>query len=80
MDISRIPDQTWRDLIKGNLIYNFESLSFRILLSNLKLRLTISPKEEANCINELKTMIIAHKALPALQRDIQKIMEKGGVS
>jgi hypothetical protein len=78
MDISNIPDQTWRDIIKGNVSFSFESLSFKILLSNLKLKVTISPHEESNCINELKAMINSQKNLPALQRDIQKIMGNGG--
>jgi hypothetical protein len=79
MDISSIPDRVWRDIIMGNVSYNFESLSFRIILSNLKLKLTQNPDKEADYLSELKKMVSSQQNLPNLQRDIQKIMEKGGL-
>jgi hypothetical protein len=77
MDISRIPDRVWRDLLIKDTNHNFESLSLKIMLARLKTRLKLNPGEERNCIAELKEMISNHGNLPSLQHDLQKIMNGG---
>jgi hypothetical protein len=79
MEISRIPDRIWKDIISGKTIYNFDSLSVKILLSSLRLKLQKNPNEEDNYVSELKMMFEKHQNLPTVQNDIKKITEKGGM-
>lgn len=77
MDISKVPDRVWRNLLIKDSNHNLESLSLKIMLARLKTRLRINPGEEQNCIVELKEMISNQGNLPSLQRDLQKIMNGG---
>lgn len=79
MNTKTIPDQIWKDVLHDKVRFEFESLSLKILLSNLKLKLKTNPTNEALFINEIKKMLHSQEELPSLQRDLQKIYERGGI-
>ena len=80
MDIAKIPDRLWKKVLQEESNHDYESLSLRILLARLKLKLRMNPGTNDECISELKGLFISQGNLPSLQRDIEKIMAKGGLS
>lgn len=77
MNPSNISDQTLKDLICKDLDVEFEFLALKILLSRLRLKAKSdsTPNAINNSIAELRKLFDRFANLPALQKDLQKIME-----
>lgn len=81
MDLSKIPEQTWEDLILEPINFNFEFLALKILLSRLRLKAqnNASPEIIQQSGAEIKNFFVRFHNLPAAQRDLIKILENRGV-
>ncbi len=79
MDISEIPDRVWKNILKEEANHDFESLSLKILLARLRMKLRLNPNELDESIADIKQLFNSQGNLPSLQRDIQKIKVKGGI-
>jgi|GEM_PF-876300 len=82
MDLYKISDQTWEDLILEKINFDFHFLALKILLSRLRLKAKTnsSPQSIRGSGEEIKNLFVRFKNLPAAQRDFQKILEYKGVA
>jgi hypothetical protein len=82
MEISKIPNAVWSDLLseKGNPDYEF--LAFKILLARLRLVISHDPSPAAvqKCIQELKALFNKFGHLPAAKNDLNKILKDRRIS
>lgn len=68
-----ISKQSWKEILSGNEIFEFESLSLKILLAKLKLKYKIRPDDIDSYVDELLLLLKVQKSLPSLMRDIERI-------
>jgi hypothetical protein len=82
MDISKIPNAVWKDLLAGKTNREFEFLGFKILLARLRLVISRDPSPAAlqKSIEELKSMFTRFGHLPAAQNDLAKILADRRIS
>jgi hypothetical protein len=81
MEIEKVPKQFWIDTITGKISCEYDSLALKVLLERLKLntKLDSSPKAYEKSANELRDFFIKSAKIPSAQKDLQKIMSKGGI-
>ncbi|NLY88465.1 MAG: hypothetical protein GX085_02440 [Firmicutes bacterium] len=80
MDLSKIADQTWEDLILKDLDLEFEFLALKILLSRLRLKVKTDSTPDAikNSVEEIKKLFARFENLPSAQKDLQRIIKSEG--
>jgi hypothetical protein len=81
MEIEKVPKQIWLDTITGKINCQYDFLALKILLERLKLnaKLDSSPRAYDKYAGELKDFFIKSIKIPSAQKDLQKIMSKGGI-
>jgi hypothetical protein len=81
MEIEKVPKQVWIDTISGKIAADFESLALKVLLERLKLstKFDSSSKAFEKCAGELMEFFIKTRNMQSVQRDLQKILGKGGI-
>lgn len=79
MDVSVIPDYVWQNVLREKMKVELESLSLKILLSNLRMKLRANPHNEALYISEIRKHLEVQVNFPTIQRDIEKIKTQGGI-
>ena len=81
MEIDQIPDNIWKDIIHGKINCEYEFLALKILLT----RLLVSTKEDSSpqayqkYVDELRNFFLKTQKIPVSQRDLQKILNEGGI-
>lgn len=75
MEISKIPESVWMDLLIGQYNKEFEFLAFKILLARLRLAISrdSNPLVLQKSKEELKTLFLKFGHLPVAQKDLAKI-------
>jgi len=75
MEIAKVPESVWKDLLIGQNKYEFEFLAFKILLARLRLAVSrdSNPLVMQKSMEELKTLFTKFGHLPAAQKDLAKI-------
>ena len=61
-------------LIKGTLDLQLEFLAAKILLTRLKVVVTINPDELNNAVNEFRKLLETNSHLPTVIKDITKLI------
>jgi hypothetical protein len=80
MNIPDASNQIWKDIILMKREYDFEFLALKILLSRLKTVAKLHNDSDTiqKCANELFDFFVKTEHIPKSQKDLQKIMSKGG--
>ncbi|MGC3988298.1 MAG: hypothetical protein QM796_01185 [Chthoniobacteraceae bacterium] len=68
-----ISESTWILALNPSTKEGFEFLALKILLGTLRMRLQTKSATPSQCAVELKTFFTKHAAIPAVQRDLEKI-------
>lgn len=81
MEIEKVPKQIWIDTITGKINCEYDFLALKILLNRLKLNTQHDPSALTmqKSADELKDFLIKSQKIHSAQRDLQKIMSKGGI-
>ena len=81
MDISKIPDRIWEDLVSGKIDCQFDFLAVGILLARLRLLAgrDKSPEVMKKAVAELKDLFVRTANMAVSQKDLGKIIAKGGI-
>lgn len=81
MNIEKIPNNVWNDLIQGKVDFSFQALPIKILLSRLRVTVKYDKKDETlnQSVQELKNLIVRNQNLMSIQNDIKTIMEGRGI-
>ncbi len=80
MDISKIPNSVWLNIVRGQSGFEPDFLAAKILLSRLQLNVRQNPDTASRCAEELKDLFIRVAAHPKAQVDMQKIIQSIGSS
>jgi hypothetical protein len=82
MDISKIPNAVWNDLLSEKVNRDYEFLAFKILLARLRLVISRDPSPAAilKCVEELKSLFTKFGHLPAARNDLEKILKDRRIS
>ena len=78
MDIEKIPEQVWVDLVKDNVSCQPEFLAASILLARLKLKVKQNPAAVKECAYELRNLFISTYHLPKVKKDLANILNGKG--
>lgn len=76
MDINKIPDSKWNDLVLGKSNYEFKFLATKILLSRLQRQATNDPANLQKYSRELRELFSKNINLPSVQSDLKLIAGK----
>jgi len=82
MDLAKIPNETWDDLLNGRMSCQFEFLALQILLARLRMRIMRNPHPVTTyeSINEIKDFLRRMDYLPVVHKDLEKIYLKRNAS
>lgn len=82
MDIPSTSHQAWKDVLTGKRQYNFESFAVQLVTKRLSLQVSLNPSPDNlnNCVKEFREMFVKNARLPRVQKDLEKIFGKGGIS
>ncbi len=82
MDLSKIPNDTWDDLLSGRKSCDFEFLALQILMGRLRMRIMRNPQPHITyqSINEIKDFLKRMEYLPVVHKDLEKIYRIRNVS
>ncbi len=78
-DLKQLPDSTWAALVSGRNCPDFEFLALKILLGNLRQRISAHTATVANLRSELIAFFHQYRDVPVARRDWQRILNVGGV-
>jgi hypothetical protein len=80
MDIPNPADLAWREILLGNRDFEFESLSLRILIRRLKLKVQLDQTGQAleSATGSLRNFIIEKSSLQSVQKDLSIIFQEEG--
>jgi hypothetical protein len=81
MEIEKVPKQIWIDTITGKIQAEYEFLALKILLGRFKMNMKFDTSAETyqKYADELKNFFIKSQKIQSAQRDLQKIISKGGM-
>jgi len=78
MDIEKVPEQVWVDLVKDNLPCQLEFLAASILLARLKLKVKQNPAAIKESAYELRNLFASTYHLPKVKKDLDNILNGKG--
>ncbi len=75
MEIPPLNDKRWKELVIGNIDFEFEFLAIKILLFRIRLNLKKdnSPEKIKKSIEDLRNLFLKTIKLPIAQNDLKKI-------
>jgi len=79
MEISKVPNQVWVDLILGKMDYPLQALPLKILLSRLRTSVKFQPGDAIiqQSVEELKNLFVKCQNLTSIQNDFITISVGG---
>ena len=78
MEIEKIPEQVWLDLVTDSKSCQLEFLAANILLARLKLKVKQNPSSAGNCAVELRDLFRTSSHLPRAKKDLATIANGKG--
>ena len=78
MDIEKIPDQVWVDLVMNKVNCQLEFLAANILLARLKLKVKQNPSAVKDSAYELRDLFQSTIHLPKVKKDLANILDGKG--
>jgi hypothetical protein len=81
MDIAKIPEKFWVDVLSGRLECAYEFLAFKMLLVRLKMVIKSDQSSGTvqKCVKELKGLFTGSMNIPSAQKDLTALLSKGGI-
>jgi len=81
MEITKVSNSIWSDLIRGKISCRIEFLGLQFLLIRLKMKISANdqPSVMNECINELKDYLYKIEKNPLIQKDLEKICGIGSM-
>ena len=75
MEIPPLTDRRWKELVIGEINFEFEFLAIKILLFRIRLNLKKdnSPEKIKKSIEDLRNLFLKTIKLPIAQKDLKKI-------
>jgi hypothetical protein len=79
MSLPSATDPRWRDVVLGNVTYDFDFLAIQFFLGRIGILLAHdrSERKVAECIDDFRQLLTKNAHLPSAKRDIAKMF--GGV-
>ena len=77
MDIEKIPNEVWNDLILNKIDFPFQALPIKILLSRLRISVKFDKRDEVlkQCVDELKYLFVRNQNMLSIQKDLKTILD-----
>lgn len=74
MDIDKVPEQVWMDLVTDRKQCQLEFLAANVLLARLKLKTKQNPGSARDCAAELRDLFKSAIHIPKVGKDLHTIM------
>ena len=82
MDVTKVPNKIWADIISGKASCDFEFLGLKFLIVRLRMKVKANPAESIilSCADELRDYFKQTGNLPVVQKDFEKVLKLGGIA
>jgi hypothetical protein len=74
MDISKITNQTWVNMLKADKEISFEFLALQLVFFRLKNKVKKDPTAAAAAAEELKKFFVSNEKIPVAMKELEKLI------